>query len=93
MVTFRGRHGYDRKAPLIDGFEVTLGGNVVGFIDPSGTFSVSYPEGDKVECPEALFTPAEMDSISEKCAKVRQMPSEYGWIGVGEPMDPTPKLP
>ncbi len=85
MVTFRGRHGYDGKAPLIDGFEVLLGGNVVGFIWPGGSFSKVTPEACRVECPDAVFTEKEKIAIEEKCAQVRKMPSEYGWIGVGEP--------
>lgn len=78
MVTFRGRHGYDGKASLIDGFEVLLGGRVIGFIWPGGTLSKLYPERDKVEYPDAILTKMESLDIWEKCAKVRQMPSEYG---------------
>ena len=83
MVVFRGRHGSDGKAELIDGFEVLLGGRVVGFIWPGGTLSKSYPEGSEVEYPDAILTKSETSAIWKKCSKVRKMPSEYGWIGVG----------
>lgn len=81
MVTFRGRHGYDGKAPLIDGFDVVCGEEVVGFIYPCGGFSRSCPES-LVESPYKL-TPEDLQVIAEQGAKVRKMPSEYGWIGVG----------
>jgi hypothetical protein len=84
MVTFRGRHGYDGKAPLIDGFEVVLDKQVVGFIWPGGSFSRSCPEGF-VEGHKVLMSQENLDAIDAQCAKVRKMPSEYGWIGVGEP--------
>lgn len=84
MVTFKGRHGYDGKAPLIDGFEVIRDRQVVGFIWPGGSFSRSCPEGP-VENPKTLMSQEDLDAIDAKCARVHQMPSEYGWIGVGEP--------
>lgn len=89
-LTFRGRHGYDGKAPLIDGFEVVRDERVVGFIWPAGMFSNSYPEGGRIENPDIPLTEAEFLAIEEKCVRVRKMPSEYGWIGVGEPMDVLP---
>jgi hypothetical protein len=82
VVTFRGRHGYDGKAPLIDGFEVIKDGQVVGFIWPGGSFSRSCPEGP-VQNPKAPMSQENLDAIDKKCAQVRLMPSEYGWIGVG----------
>lgn len=88
-LTFRGRHGYDGKAPLIDGFEVVRGDRVIGFIWPGGMFSNSYPEG-YIENRGAPLTEEELLAIEEHCKKVRKMPSEYGWIGVGEPMDALP---
>ena len=84
MVTFRGRRGHDGKASLIDGFEVVRDDRVVGFIWPGGGFSRRRLDGDDTETP---LTEAERSAIDEQCAKVRKMPSEYGWIGVGEPME------
>lgn len=87
MVTFRGRHGHDGQAPLIDGFEVVRDDRVVGFIWPGGGFSRRRLDGDDTE---TLLTEADMSAIEKQSAKVRKMPSEYGWIGVGEPADPLP---
>lgn len=84
MVTFRGRHGYDGTAPLTDGFEVVKDDQVVGFIYPSGHFLRLTTEGHDVDTP---LTEEEFDTIAEKGAQVRRMPSEYGWLGVGEPPD------
>jgi len=82
MVTFRGHHGHDGKAPLIDGFEVLLNEHVVGFIWPGGSFSRRWSCGDDLDMP---LTEEDILAIREKCAKVSKMPSEYGWIGVGDP--------
>jgi len=83
MVTFKGHHGYDGKAPLIDGFEVIKDERVVGFIYPSGHFlRLKITEGHDVDTP---LNEEEFAAISDKGAQVRRMPSEYGWIGVGEP--------
>lgn len=84
MVTFRGRHGYDGKATLIDGFEVIKNERVVGFIYPSGHFLRLMTEGHDVDTP---LTDEEFGAIAQKGVEVRRMPSEYGWIGVGEPIE------
>lgn len=84
MVTFRGRHGHDGKALLIDGFEVLFGGNVVGFIWPDGILSLYAPKGS-AENPNTLISMANIQVIRKKCAQVRKMPSKNGWIRVGKP--------
>ncbi|MBI2048848.1 MAG: hypothetical protein HY434_00665 [Candidatus Liptonbacteria bacterium] len=61
--------------PMYDGYEVLRGGHVIGFIDVCGDFRNDSG---------APLTEEEGPIVQAMCKKVYEMPSEYGWLGVGE---------
>lgn len=60
---------------LYDGYEVLRDGHVIGFIDVCGNF-----RNDS----QVPLTEEEKPIVLAMCKVVYEMPSEYGWLGVGE---------
>ena len=72
MIEFRG---HPQDGPLYDGYDVVRDGQTIGFIDVCGYFRNDA---------HAVFTEAERLILEGARRRVYEMPSEYGWLGVGD---------
>jgi hypothetical protein len=85
IVNFKG----SPEGPgLYNGYDVLLDGKVIGFIEIGGHFKVNR---QWLECPDEPLNVDERLVINRMCERVSQMPSEYGWLGVGEVQPSTRK--